>query len=163
MKFTALVGQTEIEVAVERENGFYKVVVDGVPRIVDAHKLEGDFYSIVSGDRSYEVSVEASRDGYSVRHGAAEIQVGITDPGRRAREGFGAGVGPAEITTSMPGRVVRVLVAEGDEVEAGQGVIVVEAMKMENEIAAPKAGAIKTLAVAAGDTVESGALLLVVE
>ena len=63
----------------------------------------------------------------------------------------------------MPGRVVRLMVAEGDAVEAGQGVAVVEAMKMENEIASPKDGKISAVKVGSGQTVEAGATLVVVE
>jgi biotin carboxyl carrier protein len=63
----------------------------------------------------------------------------------------------------MPGRVVRVLVAQGDEVAARQGVVVVEAMKMENELRSPKAGRVKEVSVKAGDSVEAGRGLLVVE
>jgi biotin carboxyl carrier protein len=163
VKLSAKAGNQLLEVTVERENGRYMVRVDGVPHLVDAHKLEGDFYSIVSGGRSYEVSVEADGDGYRVRHGAAEQLVTITDPGRRARESLDGGEGPAQITTAMPGKVVRVLVAEGDAVEAGQGLIVVEAMKMENEIASPKAGSVESIKVQPGQAVEGGALLAVVD
>jgi biotin carboxyl carrier protein len=67
------------------------------------------------------------------------------------------------IEAVMPGRVVRLLVEEGQEVEAGQGVLVLEAMKMENEVAAPRAGTVSTVKVAQGETVETGQLLAVVE
>ena len=63
----------------------------------------------------------------------------------------------------MPGKIVKILVGEGDEVEQGQGLVVVEAMKMENEIKSPKAGVVKKVGVEEGETVESGALLVVVE
>jgi biotin carboxyl carrier protein len=98
-----------------------------------------------------------------VRHGAAEAVVVISDPGRRAREAFASAEGPHEIVTMMPGRVVRVLVDSGERVEAGQGIVVVEAMKMENEIATPKAGTVTSLSVSPGDTVEGGSTLAVIE
>ena len=72
MKISAKAGQQFLDVIVERENGTYVVEVDGVRHEVDLHKLEGDFYSILTEGKSYEVSVEPTRDGYRVRHGAAE-------------------------------------------------------------------------------------------
>jgi biotin carboxyl carrier protein len=71
--------------------------------------------------------------------------------------------GSAEITAPMPGKVVRVLVEAGQAVEAGAGLVVVEAMKMQNELKAPRAGAVVSIDVAAGDTVEAGAILAVIE
>jgi biotin carboxyl carrier protein len=163
MKISAKAGSQVLEVTVERENGFFVVEVDGERHVVDAHKLEGDFYSILTEGRSYEISVESRSDAYLVRHGAAEKMVQFTDPSRRAREGMTAAEGPEKIRTMMPGKVVRLLVAEGDQVEAEQGVVVVEAMKMENEIVSTKAGRIVSIAVQPGDVVEGGATLLVVE
>lgn len=164
MKIQAAIGDREFEVIVERENGFFEITIDGgEPQRVDAHKLEGDFYSILTGGRSYEVSVEPDGDGYHVRHGAATQWVSFSDPSRRAREKGGVAAGPVQIVSQMPGRVVRVLVAEGDTVEENQGVVVVEAMKMENEIASPKAGTVKSVAVSPGDSIDGGGLLLIVE
>jgi biotin carboxyl carrier protein len=71
--------------------------------------------------------------------------------------------GRQNITVPMPGKVVAVLVAEGDPVEKGQGLVIVEAMKMENEVRSPIAGAVKEIKVKPGDTVEGGTVLLVVE
>jgi biotin carboxyl carrier protein len=150
-------------VTIERRNGVHVVEVGDVRYEVDCHKLEGDFYSILTGGKSYEVSVEATRDGYRVRHGASEQLVTLTDPGRQAREGLRAADGPQPVLSVMPGKVVRLMVAEGDQVEAGQGVVVVEAMKMENEIAAPKAGRVLSISVRPDQAVESGAELLVIE
>jgi biotin carboxyl carrier protein len=163
MRFTAKVGDRLHEVTVERRNGNHVVEIDGVRHEVDARKLEADFYSILTDGRSYEVSVEATRDGYRVRHGAAERLVTVSDPGRQAREARGTSAGPEPIVAAMPGKVVRLLVAEGDRVEPDQGLVVVEAMKMENEIAAPRAGRVASIAVRAGQTVEGGATLLVIE
>ncbi len=163
MRFSAKAGRQILEVTIERRNGTYSVEIDGVQYEVDSHKLEADFYSILTGGRSYEVSVEATRDGYRVRHGAAEQLVTLSDPGRQAREELADSKGTAAVVSAMPGKVVRVLVSEGDTVEAGQGVIVVEAMKMENEITAPRPGRVRSVAVQPEQIVESGAELLVIE
>jgi len=163
MKVCAKTGSNVVEVTVTRDNGFYRVELDGVVHRVDALKLEGDFFTVLNGSRSYEVSVEAKRDGYHVRHGAALRVVSFLEPGRSEREGIGTVDGPEQIVSAMPGRVVRVLVEEGATVEAGQGIAVVEAMKMENEIAAGKAGTVTTIAVEPGQTIEGGGLLAVIE
>jgi biotin carboxyl carrier protein len=163
VKISARAGGKIHEITIERENGLYVIEIDGERRKVDALRLESDFYSILMGDRSYEVSVEADGDRYFVRHGAAEQIVTLTDPGRRAREDLGATEGPQDVVTVMPGKIVRVLVGEGDDVEEGQGVVVVEAMKMENEIGSPKNGKISAVKVESGQTVEAGATLVVVE
>ena len=81
----------------------------------------------------------------------------------RRRDGAGAAHGEQKIVAPMPGRVVRVLVAPGDEVEARQPIVVVEAMKMENELRSPKAGRVKDVAVTAGASVEAGRVLVVIE
>ena len=164
MKISARAGSSVHEVSIERRNGIYIVEIDGVRHEVDSRKLEGDFYTFLVGSRSYEVSVEADGDRYFVRHGAAESVVTLTDPGRAAREARGgAGAGSADVVSVMPGKVVRVLVHDGEAVEEGQGLVVVEAMKMENEIASPKAGKIGAVKVEPGQTVEAGAALIVVE
>ncbi len=163
MRFSAKAGRQILDVTIERRNGTYSVEIDGVQYEVDSHKLEADFYSILTGGRSYEVSVEATRDGYKVRHGAAEQLVTLSDPGRQAREEQADSKGTAAVVSAMPGKVVRLLVGEGDTVEAGQGVVVVEAMKMENEITAPKPGRVRSIAVQPEQTVEGGTELLVIE
>jgi biotin carboxyl carrier protein len=162
MKITAQVGPRAIEIEVERDGGLFRVEVDGEIHVVDARKLEGDFYSLLTSGRSYEVTVEYRADAYHVRHGAAEQIVRLTDPGRKAREAAHA-TGPERIVTLMPGKVVRVLVAPGDAVAAGQGIAVIEAMKMENEIAATRAGNVHSVEVRAGQSVEGGTLLAVIE
>ena len=151
------------DVVVTRQNGHYVVEIDGHRHEVDSHKLENNFYSFVTGERSYEVSVERDGDTYKVCRGAAQLDVTISDPSRQAREALAAGSGPEKVVSQMPGKVVRVLVAEGDEVEAGAGLVVVEAMKMENEIATERGGKVTKIAVAPGEAVEGGALLLVIE
>jgi biotin carboxyl carrier protein len=118
--------------------------------------------------RRIEASVVAQRD-----HGAFDVYVnGRTVPvfvrtsgmGRRGRDAGGAhGSGPQRVTAPMPGKVVRVLVAAGDEVTAKQGLVVVEAMKMENELKAARDGRVCEVAVTEGQSVEAGTVLVVVE
>jgi biotin carboxyl carrier protein len=164
MKLTAKVGGRTHEVTIVRRDTAFLVTVDDTELVADARKLQGDSYSILVKGRSYTVSVEAQGDAYCVRRGAAKQVVTLTDPSRSAREGdLASGKGPVHVVSVMPGKVVRILVREGDAVEAGQGLVVVEAMKMENEIASPKAGRILAVRVEPGRPVEAGATLCVVE
>ncbi len=163
MKFAAKVGETVYEIVVTRIDAEYVVTFDGVAHVVDARKLEADFYSILYEGKSYEVSVENSGPKYLVRHGAYEQVVELADASRGGREELHKRSGPESIDSVMPGKVVRVLVQPGDEVDAGQGLVVVEAMKMENAIDAPRAGRVKSVDVSPGQTVETGSRLIVLE
>ena len=92
------------------------------------------------------------------------FDVEIVDPRAVRRRGASGTVeGRQTLTAAMPGKVVRVLVSEGDTVEAGQGIVVVEAMKMQNEVKSPKAGTVVKIAASEGSTVNAGELLAVVE
>ena len=163
MKIKAIAGEQTFEIVIERQNGNYVVEVDGRRSVVDMQNLEGDFYSFLIEGRSYEVSVEPQKDGYQIRHGASSKTVSFADPTRRAREAMALAKGPLDIVTQMPGRVVRLLVAEGDTVEAGQGVAVVEAMKMENEITTQKAGKVASIAVEIGQNLENNGVIMVID
>jgi biotin carboxyl carrier protein len=164
LKIRIKAGEREFDVAVERDDGLYRVTVDGAARKVDVHKLEADFYSILTDGLSYEVSVEREGNRYHVRHGATQRTVSLTDETRRGREDLrAAGHGPVVVASVMPGKVARVLVAEGDEVAEDQGLVVVEAMKMENEIGAPRAGRVASVQVEPGRTVEAGTTLVVLD
>ena len=158
-------------VAIEPAGGTrFRVTVDGHSNLVDAVRI-GDFALslIVDGDTG------ASREAQVVPAGPrgdilvwldGQIAAASVD-GRRARRGRGDAAsrnqGAQPILAPMPGRVVRVLVAAGDVVEARQPIVVVEAMKMENELRSPKAGRVKDVSVAVGASVEAGRVLIVVE
>ena len=163
MRFRAGIGERLDPVVIDRVDGIYVVEINGRRFEIEAQKLEGDFYSILTGGRSYEVSVERVEGGYRVRQGAGERIVHVGERGRGPGAKRAGGAGPEKIVSQMPGKVARVLVAEGDRVESGQGVVVVEAMKMENEITASRAGVVRTVAVEPGQPVENGALLLIIE
>ncbi|NJN64831.1 MAG: biotin/lipoyl-binding protein [Acidobacteria bacterium] len=163
MKFKGFIGDREHDVDVEAIEGGYAVTVDGIRHEIDAVACEGSFYSLLRGNQSYDVSVrESGRDTLAVRHGGYRCDVRLVDPLAVAASAHGD-EGSAEITAIMPGRVVKFLVEEGQEVEAGQGVLVLEAMKMENEVQAPRRGRLARVLVRAGATVESGEVLAIVE
>lgn len=134
-------------------------------RIVEADgfRISPGAYSILIGGRSVEVTVEESVRGLLVRAGGREFQIEVFDP-RSWRRGRGAGIeleGRQQLVAPMPGKIVRVLAAAGQRVEAGQGLLVIEAMKMQNEIRSPKSGTVEKLA-SEGQTVNAGEVLAVV-
>jgi len=117
-------------------------------------------FSVLIGGRSYDV-VAAGGD---IRVNGRVFKVEVFDPREmRGRKNAAAGEGRQKIAAMMPGKVVRVLVALGDEVEAGQGLVVVEAMKMQNEMKSPRAGRVLEIRTSAGAAVAAGDALLVME
>jgi biotin carboxyl carrier protein len=164
VRLRAFIGEDEThEVEVHGRGHLFEVTVDGVTQTIDVRKLESDFYSLLLDGRSYEVSVEGDDEEFEVRHGAFMRRVRLQDPLRAASSAALDTRGRAVVAAVMPGRVVRLLVEEGDEVAKGQGLLVLEAMKMENEVTAPRDGVVTALRVRQGDKAESGEELAVVE
>ncbi len=141
--------------------------LDGQPFAFDASQPEADVLSMLVGGRSYEIRRDGNGQSNDLqivvagRRYAAEVSDPRSLRGRKAKAG--STDGPKKIKAPMPGKVVRIIAAEGTEVEAGQGVIVIEAMKMQNELKAPKAGKVKKVMAAEGDTVNAGDALAIIE
>lgn len=146
-------------------------VIDGEDLEIDLDAIRADVerpepgvYSVLMGGRSFEARVEETPAGLVVVVNGHRFEVEVRDPRAWARGGgAGAGSGAATIAAPMPGKVVRVLVAVGDEVASGQGIVVVEAMKMQNEMKATRAGRIATLSAREGATVAAGEVLATIE
>ena len=162
MFFEARVDGSTVRVEVRARGEGYSVSLDGRPLEVDAVGLNSGLTSLLLDGRSYEVAVEPEPDGLRVHFPGGSVRVELADASHAASSKSRSASGPTRLTAPMPGRVVRVLVARGASVEAGQGVVVVEAMKMENELRAPRAGRVDQVAVREGQAVEAGALLLVI-
>jgi biotin carboxyl carrier protein len=114
--------------------------------------------------RSYDVAIENLGRGERMVHvDGREIAVSFANGRDRSRAHTAAGLGPVRIASPMAGRVVKVLVAGGDAVAARQGLVIVEAMKMENELRAPRAGTVREVQAREGGSVEAGAVLVVIE
>jgi len=167
MSYVATVGDKDVKVSVEELGGSnYKVMIDGVEHVVDAHQVAHELWSILYRGESFVVDVtQLPTEEYEVLIKGDCHKFTLMNEQRRAmmRAGGKGSAGKAMLTSPMPGKVVKLLVAEGQEVEAGQGVIVVEAMKMENELKSAVAGKVKEIFVEEGQVVESGAKLLLVE
>lgn len=127
---------------------------------------EPGFYTVIINDRVYRCAPNRLPDGTTeIIVNGEHIPVSVVDPKRRAvgSNGAASGSGKAVLTAPMPGKVVKLLVAVGDEVVSEQGLMVVEAMKMQNEVQSPRAGKVQEIRVVAGQTVNAGETLIVVE
>lgn len=163
MKLQAKIDGEKFDIEIVEQDGKTRAVVGGREYELEVSHPEPEIFALRNGNKLTEAFV--SPDGKQVVVGGYEFEVEIADP-KRLR-GAGAdhehGDGVAEIKTAMPGKVVRTLVAVGDEVEKGDGVIVVEAMKMQNEMRSPKTGTVAKINAAEGDTVAAGDILVVIE
>ena len=137
---------------------------DGHPLDADGKEVSPGVYSILVQGESFEVRVERIGAELRATTQGREYRLAIRDPRewKKSRAGAAEAEGRQHVLAPMPGKVVRVLVAAGDEVQAGQGLMVVEAMKMQNEIRAPKSGKIERLSVTEGQAVNSGEVVAVV-
>ncbi|HET7788646.1 MAG TPA: acetyl-CoA carboxylase biotin carboxyl carrier protein subunit [Myxococcales bacterium] len=166
MKYTAVFAGEERVVEVTPREGGYRVTLGDRVLEVDAVPLQGAAVSLIVGTRSYRCDIEPRKDGQlHVRVNQSVVPLEMLDERKlRLRRASGKFTleGPQRIDAPMPGKVVRVLVKLGDEVQEGQGLLVVEAMKMENELKSPKAGKVTELHAVEGAAVESGAKLAVV-
>jgi biotin carboxyl carrier protein len=173
-------------VSVHRENGRFSVTIDGRTWQVDAARVDMHTLSLLvsapdtvrlkadtTPDRvrfsrtlSYDVTVtpDAGAVQFAVRVGPVVVPVALNGRrrSRRKEEGGQSGAGPERLVAPMPGKVVRVLVKRGQAVKARQPIVVIEAMKMENELRAGREGLVSELQVNDGESVEAGALLAVI-
>src|SRR5580698_3593759 len=139
--------------------------VDGKEVEVDAELTARDILSVLVGGKSYEIKRERSLQGeLHMVIGSARYAVDVQDPRslRTRRAIAGVDAGPQKLKAPMPGKIVRVLVAEKDEVKAGQGIIVMEAMKMQNEMKSPKDGIVEKILAAEGSAVNAGDTLAII-
>lgn len=166
MAFIAKLGEQTYTVEIEEVGkSLYRVAIDGSEFLVDGKKTGRSNYSLIVDNRSFEVDVDNSEDEYRVLVDGRNYHINLVDE-RRVRVDAQSGIqveGRQKVSVPMPGKVIAVLVSEGDAVEKGQGLVIVEAMKMENEVRSPITGEVKEIKVKAGETVEGGAVLVVVE
>lgn len=176
MTFEIAIGERVRTVNVVRKGQLLQVELDGVAHLVDARRVDPSIVSLlVHGDGSAAASrsVDASfasrgaNGDLDVHLDGRTITVQVRPAGSFGRQkneaAGGSGHGPQRVTAPMPGKVVRVLVKPGDQVSARQGLVVVEAMKMENELRAARDGRVREVAVREGQSVDAGAVLMVVE
>ncbi len=139
--------------------------LDGQEVAVDAVLTRPDVLSMLIGGKAYEIKRERTPTDIHMVVGSTRYSAEVRDPrslrSRRAHAGFGEG--PQKLVAPMPGKIVRLLVAEKSEVQAGQGVLVIEAMKMQNELKSPKKGTVQQILTKEGAAVSAGEVLAIVE
>ncbi|HKQ32085.1 MAG TPA: biotin/lipoyl-containing protein [Thermodesulfobacteriota bacterium] len=161
MTYTFKIRDQICKITLEEEDGQLRAEIDGNSIPVDFVKIENNLYSMLVNGKSMTVGVV--RKGRKVQvfiEGDLYELEAVSEREQRKTSHIVSGV--QEIKSPMPSRVVKILKGEGDEVTSDEGLIVVEAMKMESELKSPIAGKIKNIMVKEGDTVESGTVLLVV-
>lgn len=166
MQFDGKVGERSARIEVREKDGRYIVQVGDRAIEIDWESLAAStdkFVSALDGHRSLDVALEKTGDGYGVMFDGARYEVDLKEAASGALLGpKAAATGPFKLTAPMPGKIVKVLTSVGAVVEAGQGLIVMEAMKMENELKATRGGTVQEIKVQEGQAVETGALLVIV-
>lgn len=145
----------------------YRLTIDGHAHEVDAVALDAGRWSIIlpdEGGRSVTAGIDEQPGGTLAVHLPDVTVAASVDAGRRRRKADSVGdTGDVRVVSPMPGKVLRVLASPGQEVAARQPLVVVEAMKMENEMSSPRAGRVRDILVTEGLSVEAGRLLAIVE
>ena len=166
MNYVATVGEREVRIRVEEVGvARYRVTIDGKEHLVDVHQVQASVWSVLYGNDAFSVDVQGREDEREVLILGDCYKFTLMNEQRKAlmRAGGKGAAGKALVTAPMPGKVVKLLVKEGQEVQTDEGVIVVEAMKMENELKSATAGKVREIYVREGEIVESGAKLILVE
>ncbi|MEZ4677568.1 MAG: biotin/lipoyl-containing protein, partial [Caldilineaceae bacterium] len=156
MKYYARIGSNEYEIDIDNNNN---ITIDGKPITVDLRQSGvPELYSVLFGGHSLDMLIEPQRFNYTITFRSEQFQVQVEDERTRklntGRKAPAIPHGELAIKAPIPGLVVKVLVAEGDQVEDGQALVLLEAMKMENEIRSIRAGIVREVSVMAGQRVE---------
>ncbi len=165
MIYEITIGEKTHRVELARHGSGWRCKLDGKELAIDVVSPQPGLLSFLEDGKSYEARQESSAGESIIVVGHERFTAIVRDPrsygSRRIRDGGGQGV--KKISAPMPGKVVRILALVGAEVEAGQAVLVIEAMKMQNELKAPKKGKLTKLNVGEGAAVEAGQILAEVE
>ena len=168
IKLKGEVADKDLQISIQRRDSAVLAEVDGRHYELEIRDLGGGEYLLMDGNTVYDCRVgnkQNQPDHMEVSLRGVNYAVKLTDPKRLrgAQSGAEDDKGAARIVAPMPGKVVRVLVEPGSEVEAGAGILVVEAMKMQNEMKAPKAGHVVSIDTQVGSTVNAGDVLAIIE
>ncbi len=177
MTFIAVADQTEHRIVVDdhdKEDGVYSVELDGKIYLIDAQTMPSEIVSALIDHKSYDLDLDDKDQSNDPLDGRLAIRVRgrvvrlemLEERRKKMKDSQSSQFshsGIISIKSPMPGKILRYLVSEGEEVKEGQGLVVVEAMKMENELQAPKSGHVKSISSSPGSTVDGGMVLLVIE
>ena len=158
MKFTIELNGKARTVELSRGEKGFACSLDGKPVEADIAEIGAGTYSVLMGGQSLEVRITPQTHALAAFVGGQEYSLRVRDPRewRRKHGGAAASEGRQQVVAPMPGKVIRILAKVGEKIEAGQGVVVVEAMKMQNEVRAPKSGVVEKIVVAEGQSVNAG-------
>jgi biotin carboxyl carrier protein len=163
--FDVEIGGRRRRVELDRTESGWKATVDGHETAIDVVRTPSGWSMLADGLRSYDLSIEDRGDGQLIVHVAGHaIEARVIDPRAYRRRGSSHRAGHSgarQVVAPMPGRVVRILVENGERVSARQGLVVVEAMKMENELRAPGDAVVVEVLTSEGASVEAGTVLVV--
>lgn len=166
MKLAIEIDGKALEAEFTSNHGLAQLTSDGRTHEAQVSEPEPGLYVVIINDRVYRCELERTASGGAevIVNGQRRSAVVRDKKRMRSRVGAGEGAGGrATLTAPMPGKVVRILSRAGDQVDANQGLLIVEAMKMQNEVQSPKAGKLVELRVAEGQTVNAGEILAVIE
>ncbi len=164
MKYDVSIGGNHYQLELGRDASRWSCHLDGLEVDVDAIPVRPGVLSLRVGHEIYEVKCERKADHVQVWFRGECYAAEVRDPrSLRVRTRAADDHGPRKLTAPMSGKIVRVLIREGSEVDAGAGVVVVEAMKMQNEIKSPKKGTVQKILVNEGTAVNAGDVLAIVE
>jgi biotin carboxyl carrier protein len=164
VNLTARIGQEEYDLEIRPDpEGGYRIRIGDRESHVQLTEPEENLYSLLLGESSYEALVRLGDASVNVDVAGRRFEVGIRDPLAAGTENNGSSGGVQVIRSVMAGKVLHVMVSEGDRVATGDPLLVIEAMKMENEICSPKDGTVQAIRVSAGETVETNAELAIIE
>ena len=162
MKFEVRIDSRKCTVELMREAGRWQISLDGKAVDADALEIAPNIFSILLNGESHEIRITPTPAGpLTLQTAHHEFTAEVIDPRawRGRRHGALEAEGRQQILAPMPGKIIRVLIQVGEKVEAGQGLLVVEAMKMQNEIRSPKSGTVERLLVKEGQPVNAGEAL----
>ena len=163
MQYDLTIDGKKYRLSLERDGSRWACQLDGRDIEVDAVMVQPGILSLRIGNTNYEARCEFTADGKRIWVGNTRYNAEVRDPRSwRGRQRMMDDAGPRKLIAPMPGKIVRVLLSSGSAVQMGDGVVVVEAMKMQNEIKSPKNGTVQKILVAEGEAVNAGDVLAIV-
>lgn len=165
MTYDVIIDDKSYRLELSRAAEAWECRLNGHEVKVDAVLARRDVLSVIIGGKAYEIKRELTPTDMHLWVGRVRHSVQVRDPRslRNRRESGADEKGPKKLIAPMPGKVVRVLATQGAEVDAGQGLLVIEAMKMQNEIKSPKKGVVRKMIAVQGGNVNAGDVLAIVE
>lgn len=162
MKYVTVINNEQYEIDIDKEGG---ILVNGEPRDVDFLNLGGALYSVITQNQSLEVVIDDEDHTIAVMMNGRLYETQVLDERAllMAQRRGGLGNSSGEVHSPMPGLIVQVSVEDGQEVKQGQTIVILESMKMQNELKAPIDGTVSSIHVEAGQTVDKNAFLIEIE